>query len=57
MGHAPGPKRYHHPVLRDITLGYESFTPTGDADLVFAVNTAAPGPAAGLSASWPAGLA
>jgi hypothetical protein len=50
VSHAPSTKRYHHPVVRDITLGYESFTPTGDADPVFAVNTAAAGPAARLSA-------
>ncbi|GIH29387.1 hypothetical protein Aph01nite_76970 [Acrocarpospora phusangensis] len=38
-----GTKRYHHPLVGDLNLGYEAFTPTGDPDQTFALHTAEPG--------------
>jgi transcriptional regulator with XRE-family HTH domain len=57
---AHGAKDYHHPVVGDVTVGYESFTPTGDPDLQFAINTVEPGSASEqalrLLTSWSAEL-
>jgi transcriptional regulator with XRE-family HTH domain len=51
-----GTKQYHHPVVGDLTLGYEAFTPTGDPDQVLGLHTAEPGSpsevALRLLASW-----
>ncbi|GAA0385914.1 transcriptional regulator [Acrocarpospora corrugata] len=38
-----GTKRYHHPLVGDLTLGYEAFTPTGDPDQTFSLHTTEPG--------------
>lgn len=37
-----GRKRFHHPVVGDLTLDYEALTPTADPDLVLGVYTAEP---------------
>jgi len=51
-----GTKRYHHPVVGDLELGYEAMTPVGEPDLVFGTHTAEPGSpsaqALALLASW-----
>ncbi|MER6251841.1 helix-turn-helix transcriptional regulator [Streptomyces sp. NPDC001584] len=38
-----GSKRYHHPLAGDLTLGFEAFTPTGDADQTLGLCTVEPG--------------
>ncbi|MGH8922763.1 MAG: transcriptional regulator, partial [Actinomycetes bacterium] len=38
-----GTKVYHHPVVGEMTLAYETLTPTGDPDLVLGLSTAQPG--------------
>ncbi|WP_329459125.1 helix-turn-helix transcriptional regulator [Streptomyces sp. NBC_01497] len=38
-----GVKRYHHPVVGDLVLGYESLTPTTDPDQILGMHTAEPG--------------
>ncbi|MGI5144447.1 helix-turn-helix transcriptional regulator [Streptomyces sp. CA-106110] len=38
-----GSKRYHHPLVGDITLGYEAFTPTGDPEQTLGLYTVEPG--------------
>lgn len=51
-----GTKRYHHALVGDLVLGYESFTATDDPDQTLGVHTAAPGSASEerlkLLASW-----
>jgi hypothetical protein len=51
-----GTKRYHHALVGDLTLGYESFTATDDPDQILGIHTAEPGtPSAerlALLASW-----
>jgi transcriptional regulator with XRE-family HTH domain len=51
-----GTKRYHHPVVGDLTIDYESFTLPGDPDQTLCVYTAEPGSASESSlrllASW-----
>ncbi|HVV22553.1 MAG TPA: helix-turn-helix transcriptional regulator [Pseudonocardiaceae bacterium] len=53
-----GTKRYHHPVVGDLTLDYEVFHPTDDPELTLGVYTAEPGSASAnaltLLASWTA---
>ncbi|GHH78755.1 transcriptional regulator [Streptomyces sulfonofaciens] len=38
-----GTKRFHHPVVGDLTLEYEALTPSGDPDQTLGVYTAEPG--------------
>lgn len=38
-----GTKVYRHPVVGEMTLAYETLTPTGDPDLVLGLSTAQPG--------------
>lgn len=38
-----GTKRFHHPLVGDLTLAYEAFTPTADPDLTLGVSLAEPG--------------
>ncbi|HZE32029.1 MAG TPA: helix-turn-helix transcriptional regulator [Actinoallomurus sp.] len=52
-----GTKSYHHPLVGDITLGYEAFSPTGgDPDQTLGLHVAEPGSAnehaLRLLASW-----
>lgn len=51
-----GTKRYHHPVVGDLELGYEAFTPTGEDEMVFGTHTVEPGSASAealcLLSSW-----
>ncbi|MFC4944357.1 helix-turn-helix domain-containing protein [Pseudonocardia sp. GCM10023141] len=51
-----GAKRYHHPVVGDLVLGYEALTPTDDPEQTLGLHTAEPGsPSAErlqLLASW-----
>ncbi|MFC4031225.1 helix-turn-helix domain-containing protein [Streptomyces polygonati] len=51
-----GSKRFHHPVVGDLTLDYEALTVTGDPDQVLGLYTAEPGSpseeALRLLASW-----
>jgi transcriptional regulator with XRE-family HTH domain len=53
-----GTKHYHHPLVGDLTLGFEAFTPTGDPDQTFGLYTVEPGSpsenALRLLASWTA---
>lgn len=53
-----GSKRYHHPLVGDLTLGFEAFTPVGDPDQTLGVYTVEPGSpsehALGILASWTA---
>lgn len=53
-----GAKLYHHPVVGKLELGYESFTPVGEVDIVFGMHTVEPNSesagALGLLASWSA---
>lgn len=53
---AHGSKRYHHPVVGDLELGYEAMTPVGEPELVFGTHTVeAHSPSAealGLLSSW-----
>ncbi len=37
-----GSKRYHHPIVGDLELGYEAMTPVGEPDLVFGTHTVEP---------------
>ncbi|MFE9253513.1 helix-turn-helix domain-containing protein [Streptomyces sp. NPDC007088] len=34
-----GSKRYHHPLVGELELGYEAMTPAGDPELVFGTHT------------------
>jgi transcriptional regulator with XRE-family HTH domain len=51
-----GTKRFHHPVVGDLTLDYEALNPTGDPDQTLGLYTAEPGSpsehALRLLASW-----
>ncbi|MFG2780886.1 hypothetical protein ACGFY7_23905 [Streptomyces prunicolor] len=38
-----GTKRYHHPVVGELVLGYEAFAPTDDPEQILGVSTAEPG--------------
>jgi transcriptional regulator with XRE-family HTH domain len=38
-----GVKRYHHPVVGDMTLGYEALMPTDDPEQLLGLHTAEPG--------------
>jgi transcriptional regulator with XRE-family HTH domain len=38
-----GIKRYHHPLVGDLVLGYETFTSTGDPDQRLGIHTVEPG--------------
>ncbi|MDT7684789.1 MAG: hypothetical protein QOG57_5099 [Pseudonocardiales bacterium] len=53
-----GTKRYHHPLVGDLTLSYEAFNPTGDPDQTLGLHTAEAGSpsehALRLLASWTA---
>ncbi|MGA5454487.1 helix-turn-helix transcriptional regulator [Streptomyces umbrinus] len=53
-----GSKRYHHPLVGDLELGYEAMTPVGEPDLTFGTHTVeAHSPSAealALLASWSA---
>ncbi|GII59452.1 transcriptional regulator [Planotetraspora thailandica] len=53
-----GSKRYHHPLVGELTLAYEALTPTGDPDQMLGLYTAEPGSpsehALRLLASWTA---
>jgi hypothetical protein len=56
--HGAGTKRFHHPVVGELTLAYEELAITAEAGLVLMVYTAEPGsPSAEqlrLLASWAA---
>jgi hypothetical protein len=51
-----GAKRYRHPLVGELTLGYEALNPTGDPDQALGLHTAEPGSpsehALRLLASW-----
>ncbi|MYV52567.1 helix-turn-helix transcriptional regulator [Streptomyces sp. SID3212] len=51
-----GSKRYHHPLVGELTLDYEALNPTGDPDQTLGIHTAEPGSpsahALSLLASW-----
>ncbi|MCX4513671.1 hypothetical protein OHA27_25780 [Streptomyces sp. NBC_01619] len=53
-----GSKRYHHPLVGELTLGFEAFTPMGDLDQTLGLYTVEPGSpsenALRLLASWTA---
>ncbi|MGW9031408.1 helix-turn-helix transcriptional regulator [Streptomyces sp. NPDC055722] len=53
-----GSKRYHHPLVGDLTLGFEALTPAGDTDQILGLYTVEPGSpsenALRLLASWTA---
>lgn len=55
-----GSKSYHHPVVGDLELGYEAFTPIGETDLVFGIHTVEPhspsAEALSLLSSWSSSL-
>ncbi|MGW1916809.1 helix-turn-helix transcriptional regulator [Streptomyces sp. NPDC002076] len=38
-----GVKHYHHPLVGDLTLGFEAFTPMGDTDQTLGLYTVEPG--------------
>ncbi|WP_351223762.1 hypothetical protein [Streptomyces sp. NPDC002133] len=38
-----GSKRYHHPLVGELTLGFEVFTPKGDPDQTFGLYAVRPG--------------
>ncbi|MHA7181351.1 helix-turn-helix transcriptional regulator [Arthrobacter sp. MDB2-24] len=56
--HGAGTKRFHHPVVGELSLAYEELLPTAEPGLVFLIYTAEPGsPSAErlrLLASWAA---
>jgi transcriptional regulator with XRE-family HTH domain len=43
MTRTHGTKQYHHPLVGDLTLGYEAFTPTDDPEQLLALHTTEPG--------------
>lgn len=53
-----GSKRYHHPVVGELELGYEALTPVGEPDLTLGTHTVEPrspsAEALALLASWSA---
>lgn len=38
-----GSKRYHHPLVGELTLGFEAFMPMGDPDQTLGLYTVEPG--------------
>ncbi|MGW4517675.1 MmyB family transcriptional regulator [Streptomyces sp. NPDC004393] len=40
-----GVKRYQHPLVGELTLGFEAFTPMGEADQTLGLYTVEPGSA------------
>jgi transcriptional regulator with XRE-family HTH domain len=54
-----GSKRYHHPLVGEMSLGYEAFNPIGDTDQIFGMHTVEPGSPSEnslrLLASWTVG--
>ena len=56
-----GAKRYHHPIVGDMELGYEAMTPVGEPDLIFGTHTVEPrsvsAEALALLSSWTANSA
>ena len=56
--HGTGTKRFHHPVVGELTLAYEELAITAEPGLVLMVYTAEPGSASAeglqLLASWAA---
>jgi transcriptional regulator with XRE-family HTH domain len=54
-----GTKRYHHPLVGELALGYEAFNPVGDSEQTLGMHTAEPGSpsenALRMLASWVAG--
>jgi transcriptional regulator with XRE-family HTH domain len=52
----PGRRDYHHPVVGDLTLGYEALAPVGESDQTLGLHTAEPGSSAqhalNLLAAW-----
>jgi transcriptional regulator with XRE-family HTH domain len=54
--HNHGRKEYRHPVVGDLTLGYEALSPAGDTDQTLGLHTAEPGSpsehALNLLAAW-----
>jgi transcriptional regulator with XRE-family HTH domain len=43
LNNTHGTRLYHHPVVGNLTLDYEIFSPAGDEDQVIALHTAEPG--------------
>jgi hypothetical protein len=43
LNNTHGTRLYHHPVVGNLTLNYEIFSPAGDEDQVIALHTAEPG--------------
>jgi len=43
LNNSHGTRLYHHPVVGDLTLNFEIFSPAGDEDQVVALHTAEPG--------------
>jgi transcriptional regulator with XRE-family HTH domain len=43
LNNTHGTRLYHHPVVGNLTLDYEIFSPVGDEDQVIALHTAEPG--------------
>jgi transcriptional regulator with XRE-family HTH domain len=43
LNNTHGTRLYHHPVVGDLTLDYEIFSPAGDEDQVVTLHTAEPG--------------
>jgi transcriptional regulator with XRE-family HTH domain len=43
LNNTHGTRLYHHPVVGDLTLDFEIFSPAGDEDQVVTLHTAAPG--------------
>jgi transcriptional regulator with XRE-family HTH domain len=37
-----GSKRYHHPIVGELELGYETFEPTGETDIMLGIHTVQP---------------
>lgn len=56
-----GTKRYHHPLVGELTLGLEAFTPMGDLDQTLGLYPVEPGSpsehALRIPANWTAGNA
>jgi hypothetical protein len=56
--HDTGAKRFHHPVVGDLTLSFETMTLTADSELTMFAYTAEPGTkseeALNLLGSWTA---
>lgn len=56
----PGTKRYHHPLVGDLTITFEAFIPPGDPDQAVFVYSTEPGSPSGTSlallAEWSEGV-